>query len=820
MNAARYLFRAELRRGGWRFIVALALLLGIVGGASLLAAGGARRTASAFERLEDETRAGDVLVNPNSEEAQAVTAQRLQDLDGVAAVSHAGGIVALVDGTVNQDVAFLEGLGAGWFSTVDRPVVRDGRLPDQSRPDELFANPDGARAMGLEVGDTVDLVYVSADELQRDGAAGTTDELIQMVNSGAIGHHLSAQLVGIGVTTGDVVPGAVLPAVMLTRGFTKVTGTTEIYGGTSVRLRPGTSVDHFIQHVRGLTHDNAAFDFQQLSADRTTVHRAVTPQAVALLALSVALALGAVLAAGQALGRHAAIRADDDLALWAAGMTAAERRAVHWYRLALVAGLGTLLATAGAAALSSLTPVGVAREIEPTPGFSLDWVVLILGGLVLAGAVAAVGAIATVRAQRATASVPRPSVIASWLRARSASSPLAVGVGLGVEPGRGRTAVPTRSTLAAASVAMAAIVGSLAFAASLDRLVTTPRAYGAGFDAIVASGDVPEGEEVAYETRLAAVLGTAPEVRNVSQLYLEQIRLPHGTASAYGIRVQRGDGPLPTLVRGRIPTGSDEIALGATTMRREGVDLGEYVTASHGSERSTRRYEVVGQVVLPGIAEYAASDQPALGEGALLSLDGYVAVTGIVPWTPGAGSEATAPIDSLVDFAPGATGDQLNRRFDRVLGPGTFAASAPNRSADITSLTRVRSTPLVLAALLGVAAAVAVGHALVVAVTRRRRDLAILRTVGFTPGQVSRAVGWQATTVAVIASVFGIPAGLLIGRLAWAAVARQLGVVNDPATPLAALLALPVAIAFANLVAMVPGWRAARLRPGDILRAE
>ena len=91
--------------------------------------------------------------------------------------------------------------------------------------------------------------------------------------------------------------------------------------------------------------------------------------------------------------------------------------------------------------------------------------------------------------------------------------------------------------------------------------------------------------------------------------------------------------------------------------------------------------------------------------------------------------------------------------------------------------------------------------------------------MGFTPGQVSRAVGWQATTVALIAAVVGIPFGLLLGRLAWSPVARQLGVV-DTVVPAAAFVAVPAAVLFANLVALAPGRRAARLRPVQILRAE
>ncbi len=816
MRAARYVFGAELRQGGWRFVAGTALLLGLVGGGALLAASGARRTASAFERLERQTLAGTVLVNPNSEGAvKAVTTDRLRSIDGVAAVSHGGGIIAFVNGNLNMAVAYLQGSGPEWFTEVDRPVVREGRLPDQSRPEELFTNPTGAKALGLKVGDAVDLLTVSADEMPSQ--QGSLDQLLSLIDSGAIGHHIRARLVGIGVTTGDVVPGAALDSILLTRAFHDSTKTTEIFGGDAVRQRAGASVDQFNKRVRALAPDDASIDFQRLSSDRDTVRRAVTPQVVGLIALAIALALGALLSSAQSLGRRAAIRSDNDLALSASGMTSRERRSVDWLRLLFVTASGTVVAIVIAGLASPLTPVGVARDVEPARGVSLDWVVLGLGGLGLGLCVAALGAIATLRARGASERAARPSQVAAWLRSRTANAPLAVGVGLGLEPGHGRTSVPTRSTIVAACTGLLAIVASLTFAASLDHLVSSPPSYGVGFDAVT---DVPDEDTSDLQIRLEKAIAEAPEVEGATQLYLEQVQLPRGIVSAYGFQVSKGAGPVPTLVRGRLPVGLHEIALGATTLRRESLDVGDQVRVSHGSDKTASSFTIVGQVVLPGIAQYSASDQAALGEGALFSLDGYSALTGIQLYSSGAGDKATTPINTLLDLRTGATRAELARRLDERIGMGIVVVNAPTKSSDITSLERVRSTPLVLAALLGLLAAVTVAHALVVSVRRRRLDLAVLRSMGFTPGQVSRAVGWQATTVAGIAAAVGIPLGIVVGRIAWSAVARQLGVVNEPIIPLAALAALPAAVIFANLVAVVPGWRAARLRPAEILRSE
>lgn len=61
-------------------------------------------------------------------------------------------------------------------------------------------------------------------------------------------------------------------------------------------------------------------------------------------------------------------------------------------------------------------------------------------------------------------------------------------------------------------------------------------------------------------------------------------------------------------------------------------------------------------------------------------------------------------------------------------------------------------------------------------VRRWRRDLAILRTIGFTRAQTRRTVTWQAATLGGTALVIGVPLGILGGRLAWQALAHQLGI--------------------------------------------
>ena len=100
----------------------------------------------------------------------------------------------------------------------------------------------------------------------------------------------------------------------------------------------------------------------------------------------------------------------------------------------------------------------------------------------------------------------------------------------------------------------------------------------------------------------------------------------------------------------------------------------------------------------------------------------------------------------------------------------------------------------------GAVAVAALAHTLVTLTRRRRRDLAILKTLGFTRGQVLAAVAWQATIVAGIGLLVGLPLGVALGRWAWTLFAEDLGVVPEPVTPLwPVLLVVPATLLLANL---------------------
>ena len=97
----------------------------------------------------------------------------------------------------------------------------------------------------------------------------------------------------------------------------------------------------------------------------------------------------------------------------------------------------------------------------------------------------------------------------------------------------------------------------------------------------------------------------------------------------------------------------------------------------------------------------------------------------------------------------------------------------------------------------------------------------MLKTLGFTRGQVRATIAWHATTVGAIALVAGLPLGFGVGRWIWNVVAEHLGVAPAPVTPGGSLLlVVPAVLLLANVVAALPGGLAARTKPAVVLRAE
>jgi putative ABC transport system permease protein len=283
-----------------------------------------------------------------------------------------------------------------------------------------------------------------------------------------------------------------------------------------------------------------------------------------------------------------------------------------------------------------------------------------------------------------------------------------------------------------------------------------------------------------------------------------------GTAfEAIALPLPGGTPFVPAPAAGRLPGTSQEIALGTKTLRELHARIGATIRVSLDNS-PPRPMTIVGTTVFPSL-----SDKLGLGTGAALTPSGLRhLVPDKAPFIP--------PGDVLVRFRPGispqAGRHALAAQLKRL---GSFTVDGPATPTDLVNFGKVQNLPQALGTGLAAVALLTIAHLLMTSVRRRQRDVAILRAFGFTPRQVRRAYCWQAVTLAGIALVIGIPAGIACGRLCWQVFAHQLGIIPVTAVPLAALSIMAASwLAAAVALAALPGGTATRTPPARILHSE
>jgi ABC-type antimicrobial peptide transport system permease subunit len=144
-----------------------------------------------------------------------------------------------------------------------------------------------------------------------------------------------------------------------------------------------------------------------------------------------------------------------------------------------------------------------------------------------------------------------------------------------------------------------------------------------------------------------------------------------------------------------------------------------------------------------------------------------------------------------------------------------------DQPVELSNLHNVRTLPTVLATFLAVLGAIAVGHALFSSVFRRRRDFAVLQSLGITRRGVRVMIAAQATVVGVAGLVLGVPIGLIAGRSGWQSITDRVPLTfRSPLTVIAVVVIVPAALVAANVLAVIPGRRAAKAQPALVLRSE
>jgi hypothetical protein len=162
-------------------------------------------------------------------------------------------------------------------------------------------------------------------------------------------------------------------------------------------------------------------------------------------------------------------------------------------------------------------------------------------------------------------------------------------------------------------------------------------------------------------------------------------------------------------------------------------------------------------------------------------------------------------------------------KVNRIGGDGEANGGlvAQLRPAEIVNYRSMGTTPAVLGGGLALGAVIALALTLVAYVRRRRRELALLKALGFVRRQLASAVVLQSSIAVAIGVVVGVPIGILLGRSLWNLFAREIDAVPVANVPGPVILLIIVgSLVLANVVAAVPGRMAARTPAALVLREE
>jgi hypothetical protein len=684
----------------------------------------------------------------------------------------------------------------------DRAIIVAGRRPIPSRAGEVMINETAARVLGAHVGSEILLRGARPDQVQQvlDNAVRRPTVAVPDVRvTGII--RTPADLGDSGAPADVTFTGT--GSLYLTAAFyERFAGTVGNLSGLSFHLTRGLAgLPAFRAEVARLTGGEAQF---QLGSDDVTAaaaaERGTSLQAQALLLFGIIVALAMLVIVGQSVARLALTAAEDSAVLRALGCSRAQLAAVALAPGALVAAAGMALAVPAAYAMSVFTPIGLARRAEISPGFSFDASVL-LGGAVLlvllltARAAFAAQRVAWKQGDIAAGERGRGSHIARWMARRGFPAPAVAGLRLAFEPGSDRTPVPIRSAVLGTVLALAAVMAALVFGASLAHVIGDPRLAGWNWD--VAVGNPNSGDTAAQTIpKLRADAGVA----GFTATALGDGDIGGRDVPVVGIQPLRGR-VVPPLMDGRLPRAPREIALSGGELRALHRSVGGLVSAR--TTRGVVALRITGQVVL---SPEITNEQVKLGTGGVMTLAGAGTLRGI-------------PLSVNVYLVrlrhpgdPAAIG-RLKQQF-----PGVVLPAAP--PPEVRELHGVNGLPLVLAATLTLLAVGTIAHTLVTSVRRRRRDLAILKALGFVGRQVRASVAWQATAIAGAGLIVGVPLGVATGRWAWTALAQAFAIEPVPVISPGLLLAVPAVLVLANAVAAIPARTAARTQPGVVLRAE
>jgi MacB-like periplasmic core domain/FtsX-like permease family len=821
---AWYRFRATFR-SELPYLITVIVLVGALGGLAMAAVAAARSTESSFTDYVTASHVPqlyvlDGFINPTIGLDSAYNPGLLRTL---AHLPH----VERVESTVELNMGPLSASGqpvttsppaqasvGGLDFTEDPESIVQGRMADPRHADEFVMDAASAKALGYHVGQEIPIGWATNTQVNSGNEAPDTDiPLDQRTQMRLVG------LTGGQATTmfqdQDNANGAAI--MLFTPAFTnkllECCSNTMLSGLT---LEEGNTFTSAVEaEVKDVLPKGVPFVYVQSEDIEATANETLRPEAIALGVFGGISGVAALLIVGQVISRRLRLRANDLDVVRALG---ADPPMTLFDGLLGTLGavvLGSALAGLVALALSPLAPLGPVRPYLRADVHA-DWTVIGIGVGVLLITLGVVGTVASVRSmpdrRRDRTLRPAPSRVTTAATRGGLPPAVVTGVRFALEPGAGRGAVPVRSAILGAILAVTVVVATVTFGSSLNTLVTHPALYGWNWtydmDGGGGLGDIPG-------TAAARMLNADPVVQAWTGIYYSSLQIDGVNVPVMGTTPNAA--VEPPLLSGHGLAAAGQVVLGAATLRELHKQVGDTVE-ERAQNGPPVKLTVVGTATLPPIG-VAGSSHLEMGTGAVISYRLIPpAARDLFDVTPG-------PNAILIRTRDGASAGALHnieavgQRLDIAINGGSVLPV--ERPAEIINYGSLGSTPLLLGMALGVGAAAALCITLVTSVRRRRRDLAVLKTLGFTRLQLAVAIAVQASVAAVIGCAVGIPVGIALGRILWNLFAGEISAVPYPTVPTGTVVVVGVvAVALAVLAATIPGRLAARTTTSQMLRAE
>jgi hypothetical protein len=864
MNGTAWLARRWLARR-WPATVLVAVIVAAGVACSMVALAASERTSNAYTDYVERADVGDVVINPSFGSREI--AEVIGGLPGVqrmttsvlltASLEESGPIrrpPPEVTDVVDETAMFVLGSVDGRYFDMDRPVVQSGRMPTFAG--EAVITPETSAAHDLGVGDVVPMTFwqfgvpIGLDEEQ---LAARENEIVAPLGV----EHVT--IVGVVTLADEALPEQLYPRQRMIvspditdkygclppeppQGLTLAENVEILVPDDcavaqtyfSLDLAQGAdgvkgALDEYLRLTSernvvlrdGIT-DLAEFEGQEpqynlipteTRVDIERVDDAVRPTVAALLVLGLVAAVLTVALAGLVVWRESQRTVGDQLQWHHLGVSSTARATV--VALPMIAGIAAGVAVAVPSAwLFDVGPQGLVAKMEPDPARRL------LMPAVLAAVVIGVVTVAltcgltwwiTRRAQRSllTSDHRRAGRGIGW---RLGGPVVTEGVRAAY---RRRSGIPLIGGL---SIAVATLVAALTFGSSLSALVSTPASFGWPWDLAAATNAGYGNLDIEGAQRL---LDDDPDVEAWGYYGFISAIAVNGEPMAALIDPVVGSGSDVTVVEGSLPVTADEVALAVTTASERGLDVGDTVELG-GLVRPPRTATVTARVVLPTLGPFE-SDRVSAGSGMLVPFALFeepeleFVRDFVASWYAYVGVE-------LVD---GADRDAAIVRLEPLIGGLELTGipantySRPVRPVEIVDAEATRSMPRAFGLAFAAVGAIGLAVASWASARARRRELAILQSLGLDAGQTRGTVVVQSIATVAAALVLGVPIGVVAGRSSWRAFAGELGVVPDPTTPLTVVVSVVLGgLVVAVLAALVPSLQAGKVLPAAGLRSE